>query len=116
MDSIIVLAPLLKKAHDVDGPFLEGTSVTIGIWQIERFGLQPIMFLFQCAKKSKLHLTGCLRTQREDVMESIVQQIQNAPFDTFNEISVKLQDHLNDTRIERILRSMSLNNDRHLDH
>ena len=106
--NINLLSPLLQKARDVDGTFLGTTNVTVQFYDIERFafGLQPVISMFQCAKKSKLHLNGNPWNMENNFMESIVQQIQNAPFDTFNEILVTLDAFFFDSCIERILRTM----------
>lgn len=82
------LLPLLQRARIGNAPFLKECTVS-NVNSAK--GLQPIISLFQCAKKSKLKLKIRSAELSNCWIKGTVEEISNAPFGTFTEIEVDMK-------------------------
>ena len=84
------LCPLLRRAQKQEkGPFLEQCELIFHIFGGQDVLLPPIISLFQCAKRSKLMLYFSEPYLAPKCnIERFVQDIRNAPNETFTEIMV----------------------------
>ena len=100
---INLLHPLLWRAQRQPCPFLEQCVLAIGIDADTDILLPPIITLFQCAKQSKLKLNFWETYLAPKYnFERFVKEICDAPYGTFNEITVYISVHILTSKMDDV--------------